>query len=174
MAKKKSLGTSEKVEEARERKSSAKKSAAAAAEREKEDTYWSQYDNPKGKKDAKREEAERKREEAAAKKAEVRRLEMEEAAALQAGKSKAARPAVGKVTQHQVRRTKAAEATAAAESAEAAALAAKRAVGEEAYAASLDVENVNQLDTGVDASGLDSALQQLDVGVGAVDRHPER
>lgn len=53
---KKSWGTSDKVQEARDRKNSSKKEAAEAEAKQKEEAYWSQHANPKGRKDAKREE----------------------------------------------------------------------------------------------------------------------
>lgn len=97
---KKNWGTSDKVQEARERKAAGKQGARDAEAKAKEDAYWDAHANPRTKKDAKREAADRNREEATARKAEARRLAAEEAAALGGGRSKAApKP---KLTHHQL------------------------------------------------------------------------
>ncbi|KAL6782373.1 hypothetical protein ACKKBG_A06530 [Auxenochlorella protothecoides x Auxenochlorella symbiontica] len=170
---KKSWGTSDKVQEARERKNSSKKEAAEAEAKQKEEAYWSQHANPKGRKDAKREEQERSREEAAARRAEAKRLAAEEEAAL-AGPSRKAAPKP-KLTHHQLAQQRERDQAAAAAAAAEAAAAAQRAVTEDAYAAAVEVENTNvQEGNGVNARGLDQALEQLGIAEKAQDMHPER
>lgn len=58
---KKAWGTNEKVEAARDRKNASKATSAAAQKQSQEDEYWKQHDNPKGKKDVKKEEQVRMR-----------------------------------------------------------------------------------------------------------------
>ena len=52
----KKMGMNEKVVEARQKKQDAKSSAVATKSKQEEDEYWSSHANPKGKKDAKRED----------------------------------------------------------------------------------------------------------------------
>jgi fatty acid-binding protein DegV len=53
----KKMGVNEKVEAARDKKQAAKSAVKEKEEKSKEEAYWSAHDNPKGKKDVKREEA---------------------------------------------------------------------------------------------------------------------
>lgn len=169
----------EKVVEARERKQQAKAEARGKEAKAKEDAYWAAHENPRGKKDVKKEQEERKREEAAARKAEARRLAAEEEAALAGvGKKKAAPQKVGsaKVTSHQLLLNKEVEKKEEERRAREREDAAKRMVSEDAYASAVVVENVNRQDTGVEARSVEAALDALTVvgGDAAQDRHPEK
>lgn len=56
MPKKSSWGVSEKVQEARDRKQQGKVEARHKEAKAKEDAYWAQHENPRTRKDSKREE----------------------------------------------------------------------------------------------------------------------
>lgn len=172
---KKSWGTNEKVEEARGKKAASKKDAQAKETKAKEDAYWQSHENPKGRKDVKREEEQKKKEEAAAKKAELKRLAAQEEAELaNLGKKKAApKP---KVTSHQLSVMKEADKKDFEKAKQQQIDSTKRQVDEETYASLVEVENRNKdKDGAVDARSLDAALDQMSIidGVGA-DRHPEK
>lgn len=216
---KKSWGTSDKVQEARERKATGKAQAREAEAKAKDDAYWDAHANPRGKKDAKREAAERAREEAAARKAEARRLAAAEEASLTgAGRKAVSKP---KMTHHQLMQQRERDQRARRAKAEEEAAPSRREVRgtssfvfvlvvvgrtcicaclraqwvgdehasnishslahpgqvtEDAYAATVEVENTNVRDRDtIDASGLDQALQQMVIGEGGKqDMHPER
>jgi hypothetical protein len=174
----KKMGVNSKAEEARAKKSDAKASAASAKEKETEDAYWAAQQNPKGKKDAKREDEEKRRLEAAAKKAELKKLAAEEEAEIAKLAAKKKTPPK-KVTQHTLQLQSDLERRKQAELAALRSGEIRREVSEDQYAQQVEVENLNRDDIAVDARSLDAALAQMSVGGGGgkgtpEDRHPEK
>ncbi|KAI3432305.1 hypothetical protein D9Q98_003865 [Chlorella vulgaris] len=167
-------GINDKAATARSRKEDSKKALQQQQAVAKEEEQWSQHANPKAKRDMKREEQERQREEAAKKKAEVKRLAAEEEAEMAAAAKKKAPKAAPKVTAAQLAHQRERELQQLQQQAEQQSLEKKRIVSEDAYAAAIEVENLNRVEEGVvEAHGVDAALDALTLG-GSVDRHPEK
>lgn len=170
----KKLQANTKAVEARGRKAEAKAAASEGAKKQEEEEYWSKFNEPRGRKDAKKEEAAAKQAEQAAKRAELKRLQAEEEAELTAAAKKKT-PNATKMTAHQLAVMKEAQQKQMERDAAAHATQAQRVVTEDEYAQTVEVANANKEAVAVDARSLDAALEQLTVaGDSPADRHPEK